>query len=144
MLLLLIYLPLLFLMIWGGITVRKERGGFGSFGDAFLAVFIISLTATFIFDTFGYVLYKVIDPGLTAFIKEKSIENTTAIMEKFGAPEEQIEQATKKMEDQDFTLTIKSELMHYAGQIAVGAILSLLIALFVRRGDEQPVIKAEG
>ena len=46
-----LYLPLLFLMIWGGITYRKEVGGYKSFKQAFIAVFIISVIASFMFDT---------------------------------------------------------------------------------------------
>jgi hypothetical protein len=47
-----VYLPLTFLMIWGGITYRKEIGSYKNYGQAFLTVFIISITATFLFDTF--------------------------------------------------------------------------------------------
>lgn len=64
-----VYLPLIFLMIWGGITYRKEIGTYKNFGQAFVAVFIISVIATFLFDTFGYLLYTVIDPDLPALKK---------------------------------------------------------------------------
>ena len=41
-----VYVPLIFAMIWGGITIRREIGSFKSYGHAFLTVFIISITAT--------------------------------------------------------------------------------------------------
>ena len=60
-----IYLPLIFLMIWGGITARRELGKFDGFGHAFLTVFIISITATMLFDTFGYVSVQSYRPANT-------------------------------------------------------------------------------
>ncbi len=133
-----VYVPLIFLMIWGGITVRKERGGFSNFREAFVAVFVISIIATLLFDTFGYILYKVIDPQLPAIIKQQTLETATAMMEKFGTPDEQMEEAMKKMEEQDYSPTIKSQLIRYASSILIGAIFSALIALFVKRPEERP------
>lgn len=135
-----VYVPVLFCMIWGGITYRKEVGAFGSFGEAFLAVFIISVISTLIFDTFGYLLYAVIDPDLPAYIKDLSLQNTAEMVEKFGGSDEEVEKALKRIEDTDFTPTLKSTLIRYASSFAIGAILSALIALFVRRGDRQPEI----
>jgi hypothetical protein len=138
-----LYIPILFLMIWGGISVRRERGGFGGFGNAFLAVFIISISATIVFDTSKLILFKVVDPGLSAFIKDKVIEETTAKMEKAGASDEQIEKQTEMLKTINFTGT-KMLVLGYAASFAIGAFLSLLIALFVSRGDEFPPINAGG
>jgi Protein of unknown function (DUF4199) len=139
----LLYLPLIFLMIWGGITARRELGSFKNYGHAFLTVFIISVCATTLFDTFGYVLYKIIDPQIPVIIKAKVIENTTNMMEKWGAGDEKTEQTIQKIKDQDFTPTITSQLQRMAGSFIIGAILSALIGLFVNRPDQRPLIKAE-
>jgi hypothetical protein len=139
-----IYLPLLFLMVWGGISCRTEFGGFQNFKEAFLAVFIISVTATFLFDTFGYLLYKVIDPDIPGVIKEKVLENTTAMMERFGTSDDQLEKALDKIKDQDYTPTLQSQAIRYVSSFVIGAVLSALIALFVNRPDKsQPTLNAE-
>ena len=39
-----VYMPLIFIMIWGGITIRRENGGDIGFGKSLLAVFIIAAT----------------------------------------------------------------------------------------------------
>lgn len=140
------YVPLLFLMIWGGITARKENGGYKSFGEAFLTVFIISIMATMLFDTFGYLLFKVIDPDLPGLIKAKQLENTATMMEKFGSSDDQVNEALKRIEDTDFTPTLKSQSLRYASSIVIGLILSALIALFVNRPDAavlKPEVKPE-
>ncbi len=133
-----VYVPVLFLMIWGGITYRKEIGGYKNFGQAFLAVFIISIIATILFDTFGYLLYKVIDPDLPEVIKQKVLENTSTMMEKFGAPDDKIDEALKSIKDQDYTPTLKSQAIRYVSSVVIGVILSALIALFVSRPDKKP------
>jgi hypothetical protein len=141
---LLIYLPLIFLMIWGGITIRREKGSFSGFGDAFLTVFIISVTATVLMDTFGFVLFKVIDPDVPGVIKAKTIESTRNMMEKFGATDDKIDEAVQKIKDKDFTPTIASQMGRYAWSIAIGAIFSLIIGAFINRSEERPPVKMEG
>lgn len=137
------YLPLVFLMIWGGITYRKELGNYKNFGQAFVAVLIISFIATFLFDTFGYLLYKVIDPDLPELIKKKAIENATAMMEKFGTPDDKLDEAIQRMQDQDYMPTFKSQMIRYGTSLLIGSIFSALIALFVNRPDPTIPPKAE-
>jgi ABC-type cobalt transport system substrate-binding protein len=143
MLPMIVYIPLIFLMIWGGITARRELGNYSGFGHAFLTVFIISFTATTLFDSFSYVLYKVIDPQIPVIIKQKVIENTSDMMEKFGASDDKTEEALKKIKDEDFSPTVSRELERFGMSAVVGAIFSVLIGLFVNRPDERPIIKAE-
>lgn len=138
-----VYLPLTFLMIWGGITYRKEIGSYKNFGHAFITVFIISVIATMLFDSFGYILFSVIDPELPALLKKKSIESAMLMMERFGTPDDKVKETLAQMEEQDFAPSLKSQAIRYATSLGVGAFFSALIALFVRRGEEQPVVKAE-
>lgn len=138
-----LYLPLIFLMIWGGITYRKEMGGFQSFQQAFIAILIISVIATFMFDTFGYLLYKVIDPDLPELIKKQAIENALLMMEKFGTPDDKMNEQLQTMEEQDYSPTAATQAIRYATSLVIGTIFSALIALFVRRDGQRPVVKAE-
>lgn len=144
MLPLVVYLPLLFLMVWGAVTIRKEAGAYKSFGQAFVTVFIISAIATVLFDTFGYLLYAVIDTELPEIIKQKVQDNTTTMMERLGSTDDQIEEGLKRIEEQDYNPNLKTQLMRYAMSFGIGAIFSALIALFVARPDNhQTPIKPE-
>jgi hypothetical protein len=130
------YMPLIFLMIFGGITYRKEMGGEIDLKQAFVAVMLISVIATVMFDTFGYLLYSVIDPGLVEIIKEQAMENTREMMENFNAPEDQIDEQLAQLEEQDMNPTLKSQAIRYVSSLVIGAIMSLLIALFIRRKNQ--------
>lgn len=154
----LIYFPLIFMMIWGGITYRKEvlqqnsesfrndieSEGFDiketvlgfPFAKAFFAIFLVSVIATTFLDTFNFCLYKYIDPTLVPFIKEQSIESTRSMMEKFGTPDDKVEEAVKQIKYTDFTPNIQTLLTSFARSIVIGLIFSLIIAAFVSRNPD--------
>ena len=127
------YFPLIFLMVYGGITVRKDLGGLIDLKTAFIACLLISIPATLLFDTFGYVLYAFIDPDLVDIIKEEAIENTRTMMEKFNALESDIDEQIATLEDQDMSPNLKSQLIRYFSSLLIGGLFSILIALFIRR-----------
>ena len=137
-----VYVFLIFAMIWGGITIRREQGHFAGFGNAFLTVFIISFTATMLFDSFHYVLYKYIDPEIPAMVKAKEIETITEISDKLGLSDEKAEKALSQIKNTDFVPNMKSQMIRYTTSIVIGAIFSLVIGLFVNRPDGGRVIKA--
>ncbi len=130
-----LYIILIFCMVYGGITYRKEIGGFNSFGQAFLAIFITAFLGSFLIDAFGFIMFKFIDPALVDVVKEAALEKAEAMMEKFNTPEDQIEKQLKLIKAADYTPTIKSQSIRFLSSTIVGAILSLLIAVFVRRND---------
>jgi len=132
---LLLYIILIFCMVYGGITYRKEIGGFNSFGQAFLAVFITAFLGSFLIDSFGFIMFKFIDPALVDVVKEVAYEKAEAMMEKFNTPEDQMEKQLKLIKATDYTPSIKSQATRLLSSTTVGAILSLLIAVFVRRND---------
>ncbi len=134
----LFYLPLLFLMIYGGITYRKEIGGYNSFGQALLTVFIIGAVGSVLHNIFSVILFKYIDPSLPDMIKQAAIENTQTMMEKFNTPEDQIQLALERVRQQDYTPTLKSFGIGILSAMVFNTILSLLIAAFVRRDSSAP------
>jgi len=138
-----VYVVLTFAMIWGGITIRREQGNFSDFGQAFLTVFIISFTATMLFDSFHYVLYKYIDPDIPAMVKAKEIESVSELSDKLGLSDEKTEQALSTIKNVDFTPNLKTQMALYTSSAVIGAIFSLVIGLFVNRPDGGRVIKAE-
>ncbi len=137
------YIPLIFLMIWGGVTARRKLGGFENFRQAFLTVFIISFTANIMFTSFNYVLFKVVDPSIPQIIKQKEIEALSEFLEQKGTHDEESERQLKELKEQDPAPTIQGLLRNYLLWAVIGAIFSALIGLFVNRPDERPVIKAE-
>ena len=129
----LFFLPLLFLMIYGGITHRKEKGGFDDYKDALRTVFIIGFIGAVANNIFSIVLYNVIDPTLPDMLKQAMIENTQATMENFNASDTDIEKALEAIKKEDYRPSLKSFGLGILIVLAINTILSLLIASFIRR-----------
>jgi len=136
------YVVLIFAMIWGGITVRRQLGNYSGFGHAFLTVFIISFTATMMFDSFNYVLYTVVNPKIPAIIKARLIADSNEMAEKLGLNDEKREALLADLKNADYSYTTIVLFERYASSIIIGAIFSVVIGLFVNRPDARPVEKA--
>jgi len=126
------------IVIYAGLDYRKSIGGFLSYGKAFQHGFIILALSGLISSIFSLLLYFVIDPELPEKLVDASIENTRAMMESFGAPEESMDEALEKAREStadQFTVvgTLKSYIM-----IAVfSAIMALISSLFVRKNQPE-------
>jgi len=81
-------------IVLSGIQQRKAMGGYITIKEAFGALFITTLIASFINAVYGYVYATAIDPNLVDKIKAGSI----ALMERMKAPEEAIDQAIEAMD----------------------------------------------
>ena len=136
------YVLLIFTMVWGGITARRKLGNFDGFGHAFLTVFIISFTATMLFDSYNYVLNTVIDPKIAGVVKAKLIEDSLELSDKLGLSNDKRDAAVAELKAADYSYTSAKLVQRYISSIIIGAILSLVIGLFVNRPDERPITKA--
>ncbi len=66
-----VYLPLLFIMIWGGITIRKENGGDIGYPKSLLAVFIIAVVGSLMYNVYVYqIWFKFVDPDFMDKVME--------------------------------------------------------------------------
>lgn len=120
-----------------GINYRKSIGGFISFGEAFKHGFVILLISGILSGAFTILLFQVIDPDLKEVVMDASIEQTEAMMEKFGVPDDQMEEALEEAEtkmNESFSLggQIKGQLW----AIVFYAVLSLITGLIVRKQEK--------
>jgi len=120
-----------------GINYRKSIGGFMSFGDAFKHGFIILLTFGVLSGAFTILLFQVIDPDLKTVVIDASIEQTTAMMENFGAPEDSIEEALEEAEvSMEESFSLIGQLKGQLWAIIFYAVLSLITGLIVRKQEK--------
>jgi hypothetical protein len=126
--------------IYGGIDYRKAVGGFLPYGKAWQHGFLVLAISGLVATIFSLLLYNVIDPELPEKLVDASIENTRALMEKFGAPADSIDDALDKARDQTANrFTMSGILLGYV-QIAIfSAIMALISALFVRKNQPEMV-----
>jgi hypothetical protein len=121
------------LIIYAGIDFRKLSGGFLAFKQAFVHAFVIMIISGLIGLVYRYILFGLIDPGAVDAMVEATINNTVAIMERFGvAGSDEMDKAMEAAEmgiREGFTLGgmlkgfLWSILFYAIGAAIVGAIV---------------------
>ena len=116
------------------IRIRKDAGGFITFKDAFIRIFIMCLIAGVIGAIYNIILNTLIDPELPQKLQVVIIEKTTSMMEKFGAPQEEIDKAIDKLQNEAANkFTVLSQLKGLAIMTIVSAIFALILAAIVKK-----------
>lgn len=132
-----LFLPVLFFMVWGGITYRNELGDDIAFGKVFLAVFLIAAISLLLSTLFSFILMNYIDPELPIMIKRKVINNTREMLERFNMPDEEIEKGLANVEAEDFRPTPVKTLTRYGWSILAYGVVGLLITVFIARNPNR-------
>ena len=115
---------------------KKELKGIFSFKEAFTTYFISAVIGILISVAFNILLFNVIDPSVKDTLNEIVIKYTVEMMEKFGTPSSAINEAVKKMQENNPYSTI--ELIKGSVFSIVGsALFGLLLALIFRSKPTQ-------
>ncbi len=134
-------ISLIIAIAFGIVSVAKAKSmqhGIISFKEAFTAYFITVAIGLFMNVIVGILIFVVIDPDAAVYLQEKIIEITREMMEKFGAPEADINEAITKMQEDD-SFSVFSQLKSYVFQLAFYSVFGLLIALIFRRKDPNAI-----
>lgn len=127
----------LFFLIWGGIDFRKANNDEISFVDALMATLILALISSLIGTIFSYILMNYIDPQLPELIKQKVIENTVAMMEKFNTPDDKIDEAIENIKSQSFSGGIKDYALKFANSMLMNTVFCLIVSAFIKRNTNK-------
>lgn len=125
------------LLVISGREYKNQIGGYISYMDAWITIFGVYVVTAVISTMFSLLLYNVIDTGLEELMREQLIENSITMMEKFGAPEDSIEESIVRLEKQDITPTFKSSGI----SLIFGIIISAIIALFIKKKKPEALIE---
>lgn len=113
-------------------NTKKDFGGFISFRDAF-SVFVLAYIINALVSTvFSILLFAVVDPGAAEDLTEMTVERSVELMERFGAPEEQIEDAVTSMEQGD-QFSIGNQIRTFFWGIIIYAIIGLIVAAIMKK-----------
>jgi c-di-AMP phosphodiesterase-like protein len=115
---------------------KKELKGIFSFKEAFTTYFISAVIGILISVGFNILLFNVIDPSAKDAINEIVIKYTAETMQKFGAPSSAINEAVKKMQENNPYSTIEL-IKGSAFSIAGSALFGLLLALIFKSKPTQ-------
>jgi hypothetical protein len=134
-----IYIVSLIFMVIAGLEFRKNNQDVMLYGEAFKITYLTTLVGFAISSLFSYALITFIDPELIDVLIEKYSGSTRDLMASMGAPEEEINKALEKMEEdmpKQFTgIGMAQSLFTNA---VISAILAAIVSIFLRK-DEKPV-----
>jgi cbb3-type cytochrome oxidase subunit 3 len=115
---------------------KKELLGVFPFKDAFTTYFISAAIGILISVVFNILLFNVIDPSAKESVKEISIKYAVEMMEKFNTPASTINEAIKKLQEND-QFSIIELLKGSAFSIVFSALFGLLLALVFKSKSSQ-------
>jgi hypothetical protein len=126
------------LTIYGGIEYRKLVGGYLPFGKAYIHGLIILAGSGLVATIFSLLLYTVVDPELPQKLVDASIENTRAMMEQFGAPEDKIEEGIEKARaDIEKGFSTVGVLTGYIRILIFSAVMALISGAIVKKNQPE-------
>lgn len=131
------FIPYMIVMlIIVGLRLRKANNNVLTFQEAlkfaFVAYIVVALT-----EAIGnYILYNFLDHELTAKVFEIGREKALKMMQKFGASDQQVEDAMKKMDADTKETTLKNVFLGLGGALIWNFCKSLLIALIIRKEEK--------
>lgn len=134
---LIIWIVVIVFLVIIGKNIRKEIGGFWTFGQAFKSFLIIALILSFTSVLYNFILIKVVNPEYPSEAATAIQDSQRAMMEKFGATSDQIDDAIAKsgnMEDQ-LKPTLKNMTTNFGYSIAVYGVLALILAAILKKNE---------
>ena len=129
----LFFLGVIAVLVFCGITRRKEMGGYIELKDVFQTLFIAVLVAELIYSIFNFIYLTYIDPGyldklqasIISFIEDSSLDD-----DKKQDQIERIEESFKKQRDR---LAISGQVLSYLIGVAITGIVALIVSLIIRK-----------
>ena len=126
---------LLLILVFGIVSTAKSKdflNGFISFKQAFSSFFITVAIGVIISTGVGIIIYGIIDTEAAALLQEKGIENTVSMMERFGAPQSEIDKTIDAMSEEN-SFSVVNQLKAIAYQLVFYAVIGLIVAAFMKK-----------
>ena len=119
-------------------SYRNDLGGYASFKQIFIFVFLLVVLSSFINSAFSLIQFNLIDADLGDRLHRKMIENTISMMERFNVPEEALDEQVEKMEANKMFSTSSIIKQFFINSLVGGIILGLIFgAIFKRKKPEE-------
>jgi hypothetical protein len=131
---LLFYLIIMGVLVFCGLTRRKEFGGYIELKDAFQTIFIAILISELFYTVFNFIYLRFIDPGYFDKMKttvEQFLEET---IKDDSKRDEAINRLNDRFDKQKaWALGFKGMFLGYLMWIAITGIFGLIISLIIRK-----------
>lgn len=127
-------IPIVFAVL-ASIKQKKQQAGYLKFGEALKTSFGVLVITSLVSTLFTYVMMNYIDTEFAASMKEYSMQVTENMMKKFGASQDQIDEAVKKASEKD-QFSFGNVLLGFTFGCIFWFIISLIISLIVRKENK--------
>lgn len=134
-----VYIVVWAAIIYFAVQLRKGNGDNFSFGDAFLVIMLMYASAELVWHIGNYIVFNFVDTDLSNVAKSISIDKTREMMEKFGTPEDKIDEVMEMAEKESYAITLAKSLQSIGIYMILGLIIGALSALGVRKGEPKSV-----
>jgi Protein of unknown function (DUF4199) len=124
---------MIIILIIGGLYLRKQNDGLLPFKDAIKFTFLSYVIAAVIGALSTYVLFNFIDKDLTEKVFQAALEKTKTMLEKFGAPQEKIDEAIQKAQKDKQDTSGMKVFVGLGVEIIWSFVLSMLISIIIRK-----------
>lgn len=128
-------------VVYCGIVWKRANGGYLDLKNSFLTIFLVYAVSAFIVMLFNITLYTVIDPELPEQVQEAVIEKTIGMMEKFGAPEDKIEETLEKLEEESSEYNASTFISGYFMSLIFGATIALIGGAIIKK--QKPIFEEQ-
>lgn len=130
------FLVLLVISIMAVIKAKSLKSNYFTFREAFSAYFITVVIGTLISSAVSLLLFNVIDPQAAEQLMELTVEATRNMMERFGVPQADIQEAITEMEGEN-QFSPGNYLTGYIFSLAIYAVIGLIIGLIFKEKNPQ-------
>ena len=110
---------------------KKQLNNEFTFKQAFTTFFITAVISMAISTVYNFLLFNVIDPAAKETLRDITIKASREMMERFGAPEAEVEKALNDLRETD-NYSIVSLIKGYFIGLAINSIFGLILALIFK------------
>ena len=121
------------ILLIAGFQIRKQNDGTLPFKEAIKFTFLSYVIAAVIGAITTYILFNFIDKDLTNKLFQAGLEKTRALMEKFNAPQDKIDEAINKAKRDNQDTGIMKVFVGLGLEIIWCFVLSMLISIIIRK-----------
>lgn len=128
---------LIFFLVIAGKAERAENGNVLSYGEAFKTCFLVALVGTIISGVLSMIMMNVVDTGLQEKVTQMALDSTKSMMESFGVPADQMEEAIEKAEEEMANqFTPVGNILNMVKGILFNVIPVAITAIFLKKEEK--------
>ncbi len=127
---------MIIIIIVGGLQLRKQNGGILPYSQALKFSFLCYVVVAVITAAATYILYNLIDKELGAKSMQVAMEKTRAMLEKFGASEDDIAKQMARTEEGSQETSLGRILLGTGLFLIWDFVKCLLISLVIRKEEK--------